>query len=168
MDIDALSVKQDLINRDQSDTASEGESKRTRRGGKRLSLRPGMSRMGGGPGSDELDLSGFLNPPTLAEEPHDGRPPKLVLPSGPALYNTNVWTSEDMRTIRQLYSDGLFFQKFMSGLQSFYAKDWEHSKNCFAVILERFEDGPSRYFMNQIERYNGKPPRDFPGYGTAS
>jgi hypothetical protein len=153
MDIDALSLKHDLINRDQSDTASEAGSKRglPRRGGKRLSLRLGMNRVDGG--SDELDLSGFLNPPALTEEPQDGRPPKLVLPSGPALYNQNVWTSEDMRTIRQLYSDGLFFQKFMSGLQSFYSKDWEHSKNCF---------------MNQIEKYNGKPPRDFPGYGSAS
>lgn len=168
MDIDALSVKSDVIGRDQSDTASEGGSKRTslsRRGGKRKSLRLGMSSRGDG--SDELDLSGFLNPQGILDEP-DGRPvAKLVLPTGPALYNANVWTSEDMRTIRQLYSDGLFFQKFMSGLQSFYSKDWEHSKNCFAVILERFEDGPSRYFMNQIEFHNGKPPRDFVGYGTA-
>jgi hypothetical protein len=52
----------------------------------------------------------------------DGRTMKLIRPTGPALYNENVWTIEDMRTMRYLYSDGLFFQIFMSGLQSFYAK----------------------------------------------
>ena len=51
--------------------------------------------------------------------------PTLVLPTGPALYNANVWTSDDVRTMQQLYSDGMFFQNFMSGLQSYYTKDWE-------------------------------------------
>jgi len=92
---------------------------------------------------------------------------KLVLPTGQALYNANVWTNEEMRTLRQLYSDGLFFQTFSSGLQSFYSKDWDHARQCFSTILERFEDGPSRYFLNQIENNNGRPPRDFLGYGTA-
>ena len=45
--------------------------------------------------------------------------PELILPTGPALYNANVWLSEDMRKIRELFSDGLFFQKFNSGLQSY-------------------------------------------------
>ena len=91
--------------------------------------------------------------------------PTLVLPTGPALYNANVWTSDDMRTMRQLYSDGLFFQNFMSGLQSYYAKDWEHATQCFTTILQRFEDGPSRYFLSRIEEHNGIPPKDFVGYG---
>ena len=37
--------------------------------------------------------------------------PELILPStGPTLYNANVWRSEDMRKIRELFSDGLFFK----------------------------------------------------------
>jgi hypothetical protein len=91
----------------------------------------------------------------------------IVLPNGPAIYNANVWFTEDMRIIRQRYSDGIFFQKFNAGLQSFYSKDWDHAKQCFTTLLSRFEDGPSRYFLNQIEEHNGKPPRDFNGYGTA-
>jgi class 3 adenylate cyclase len=95
-------------------------------------------------------------------------PPELILPTGPTLYNANVWLSEDMRKIRELFSDGLFFQKFNSGLQSYYARDWEHAKQCFQTILERFTDGPSRYFLKCIEvDNNGVPPRHFPGYGTA-
>jgi hypothetical protein len=94
-------------------------------------------------------------------------PPELVLPTGPALYNANVWLSEDMRKIRQLYSDGLFFQKFNSGFLSYYARDWEHAKQCFQTILERFDDGPSTYFLNKIKENNGVPPRDFKGYGSS-
>jgi class 3 adenylate cyclase len=121
-------------------------------------------------GSDELSdtgLHGGASGTNQADpmEP-DNSKPELVLPTGPALYNANVWVSEDMRRIRQLYSDGLFFQKFYSGLQSFYAKDWEHARQCFVSNLERFEDGPSRYFLTQIEENKGKPPKDFQGYGT--
>ena len=94
-------------------------------------------------------------------------PSELVLPTGPAIYNANVWVNEDMRKIRQRYSDGLFFQKFSSGLQAFYSKDWEFAKQCFQQILDRFEDGPSRNFMNQIEEHGGVPPKGFKEYGTA-
>jgi class 3 adenylate cyclase len=94
-------------------------------------------------------------------------PPELVLPTGPALYNANVWLSEDMRKIRQLYSDGLFFQKFNSGFLSYYARDWEHAKQCFQTILERFDDGPSSYFLKKIKETDGVPPRDFKGYGSS-
>jgi class 3 adenylate cyclase len=122
-------------------------------------------------GSDELSDAGLHGgaPGTNPADPMepDNSKPELVLPTGPALYNANVWVSEDMRRIRQLYSDGLFFQKFYSGLQSFYAKDWEHARQCFVSNLERFEDGPSRYFLTQIDENKGKPPRDFQGYGIA-
>ena len=91
--------------------------------------------------------------------------PELILPTGPTLYNANVWLSDDMRKIRQSFSDGLFFQKFNSGLQSFYARDWEHAKQCFQTILERFDDGPSRYFLKYIEDNDGIPPRHFRGVG---
>jgi len=92
---------------------------------------------------------------------------ELVLPTGPVVYSAQVWVDEEMRKLRHLYSDGLFYQKFSSGLNSFYSRDWEHAQQCFRTILDRFEDGPSRYFLNQIEENNGIPPRNFNGFGSA-
>jgi hypothetical protein len=114
----------------------------------------------GGGSNSQADMLG-------GEVDNGGGTPQLTLPTGPTLYNANVWVSEEMRRIRELYSDGIFFQKFNSGFQSYYSRDWEHARQCFVTILERFEDGPSRYFLTQIEKNNGKPPRDFRGYGTA-
>jgi class 3 adenylate cyclase len=179
MDIDALwrdknKQKSDLSGHESdSEAASERNSKRDvvrTSGGNRLvkAARRRSTRTMIKEGSDELnDLFG---PPTATFQPEKddgGPPPELVLPTGIVAYHDNVWISEDIKKIRHLYIDGLFFQKFNSGLQSFYARDWEHAKQCFLTILERFEDGPSRYFLNQIEANNGVPPRDFKGYGTA-
>jgi class 3 adenylate cyclase len=100
------------------------------------------------------------------EENKQTGPGELVLPTGSALYNKNVWLQDDMRRIRHQY-DHVFFQKFNSGMQAYYQKDWVIARECFEAVLERFEDGPSRYFVNEIERYNGTPPRDFLGYGRA-
>jgi class 3 adenylate cyclase len=104
---------------------------------------------------------------SVADDKDGGAASELVLPSGPAIYNANVWISEEMRKVRFLYTDGLFFQKFSSGLQAFYSKDWDFAKQCFSTILDRFEDGPSRYFMSQIETNDGVPPKGFKEYGTA-
>ena len=178
MDIDALwtdNNRKDLGR--ESDTASEAEPNKRAGMAKMPRARRTSARKKDGFGNDEMSDSGgsgvlgFSNTNhsiTLGLENEGGGPPELVLPTGPVLYNASVWTSDEMRTIRELYSDGLFFQKFMSGLHSFYSKDWDNARQCFAVILERFEDGPSRYFMNQIEKHNGKPPRGFRGYGTAA
>ena len=91
--------------------------------------------------------------------------PPLVLPSSSAMYNSGVWNSKEIKKIRQRFSDGLFFQKFSEGLQAYYSKDWEQAKRCFRTILDRIEDGPSRYFMNQMDEHNGVPPRNFLPYG---
>ena len=171
MDIDALwteNYRKDA----QSDSASDLVDSKRAAMAKMSRARRLSARRKEGLLSDDMSESGSgyvgaVNLNQGTEHSESGGPPPLVLPTGPVLYNANVWTSEEMRTIRQLYSDGLFFQKFMSGLQSFYSKDWDHARQCFAVILERFEDGPSRYFMNQIEEYDGKPPRGFLGYGIA-
>ena len=91
-------------------------------------------------------------------------PPELVLPSGPSLYNRQVWLSKDMKRMREKYVRGLFFQKYQAGLQAFYSKDWITAQQCFSFVLDELDDGPSRYFMDQIKKYNGKPPRDFLPY----
>ena len=94
-------------------------------------------------------------------------PPELVLPSGPALYSHNVWQTPDMKRIRAKFNQGLFFQKYNSGLQAFYSKDWQTAQECFQTILDNYDDGPSKYFMKIIKSNNGEPPRDFVAYGRA-
>ena len=145
--------------------------------GRRLSVRVmgGMKEMSDGEMSDGglMPGAGGMSNTSNADltgddhHPHPNGAPEFSLPKGPALYSPTFWVKEDMRRIRQLYSDGIFFQKFNSGLNSYYSRDWEHARQCFVTILERFEDGPSRYFLNQIEMHNGKPPRDFKPYGMA-
>eukprot|EP00536_Pseudo-nitzschia_multiseries_P015047 jgi/Psemu1/327760/estExt_fgenesh1_pg.C_8130002 len=109
--------------------------------------------------------------------------PELVLPTGPVRYSPTVWQSAEMKTIREKYyytygtntnsnthlqSDSFsFFQKYRLGLDAFYNKDWSHAERCFRDILERFEDGPSRYFLGKIEQHKGVPPKDFRPYGIA-
>ena len=177
MDIDALwktkpkkRGKSESGYESDSDVGSDKAQKRdglrvsSSRLGRRMSLRIGGVKEG----SDELsEAFGPIPGASQSDIKEDQPTPELVLPNGPAVYNANVWVGDDMRRVRQLYSDGLFFQKFNSGLQSFYARDWEHAKQCFATILDRFEDGPSRHFMNEIEKHNGVPPRHFKCYGTA-
>jgi hypothetical protein len=94
-------------------------------------------------------------------------PPELVLPSGPALYSHNIWQTPDMKRIRDKFVKGLFFQKFNTGLQAFYNKDWKTAQECFQTILDNYDDGPSKYFMSQIKKNKGTPPKDFVGYGIA-
>jgi hypothetical protein len=181
MDIDALwtdakqGTKQSDTGRESdSDVGSEKGSRRMKVGvsvrqvsnglmgkaGRRVSVR----------GSDELSDGNFIVQAGTRDvqadhtEGGDGGPPGFVLPKGPALYNANVWVSEPMQKMRKRYIDGLFFQNFNAGLHSFYNKDWDHAKLCFQNILDRFEDGPSRYFLTQIENNHGKPPRNFQPY----
>ncbi|GAX18664.1 hypothetical protein FisN_10Hh123 [Fistulifera solaris] len=130
--------------------------------------------IGGGKdfGSDELS-DGGLTPglggvqlPT-EQEKEAFKPPELVLPTGPALYNPSVWTDPVMKKMRKEFTDGLFFQNFNNGLQAYYSKDWDYAKQCFANVLDRYEDGPSRYFFEEIKKHNGVPPRNFLPYGVS-
>ena len=95
------------------------------------------------------------------------RKPELVLPTGPALYTPAMWRTNTMFRIRKKYLDGLFFHNYSTGLQSFYHREWDRATQSFKAILDSFEDGPSRYFLNQIEKNGGKPPPNFKPYGIA-
>jgi len=92
--------------------------------------------------------------------------PDLTLPSGRTRYSLSSWNSEDMRVIRKRYSEGLFFPQFHAALQAYYARDWDRAGETFSIILDRFEDGPARYFLNQIQAHDGVPPRKFIGYNV--
>jgi len=94
--------------------------------------------------------------------------PDLVLPNGPALYSRKAWSSYDIRKIRHKYVKSEYFlETYNAGLESFYGKDWDDAKKHFRKVLENFDDGPSKYFLAQIEKNNGNPPLDFKGYGIA-
>jgi class 3 adenylate cyclase len=92
--------------------------------------------------------------------------PQLVLPTGPSLYSTNIWLQADMRRIRRRYTP-VVFHAYSSGLQKYYSKDWEGAKLCFEAILERFEDGPSKYFLDEMKKHNYTAPPHFQPYGRA-
>jgi len=94
------------------------------------------------------------------------RPSELILPTGPALYSPNIWLQEDMRRIREPYTSDVF-QTFNSGLQKYYDKDWSGARQQFETILERLEDGPSRFFLEQMKKHNWRPPPDFQPIGRA-
>lgn len=146
-----------------------------------IATRPGSNASedfnvsGGGVGANASDGGYGAHASTgqgsISSMPSEGNgsnfsPPELVLPTGPALYSHNVWQSPDMKRIRDKYVQGLFFQKFHDGLQAFYSKDWETAKVCFQQVLYCVDDGPSRYFLEQMKLNNGVPPRDFRGYGV--
>ena len=142
-------------------------------GRRRTSLLIGRSKQNAAPANLTGSIMGLGND---AMVPSDGieyglnergvpiNMPDLTLPSGRSRYTLSSWNSEDMRIIRKRYSEGLFFPQFNAALQAYYTRDWDRAGETFAIILDRFEDGPSRYFLNQIKAHDGIPPRKFIGY----
>lgn len=105
--------------------------------------------------------------PSAADKSNLSGAPELVLPTGPAFYSRSIWLSPEMKQMREDYVSGLFFQKYASGLQAFYNKDWEMAEQCFKNVLDEFDDGPTRYFLKQIKDNEGVPPRNFLPYRRA-
>jgi len=91
---------------------------------------------------------------------------KPELPTGPKPYSAKDWLKDDMSKIRQRYTT-VMFQKFNTGLEAFYSKDWDRARQCFESVQTDFRDGPSEYFLGQILKNNGRPPRGFQPYGRA-
>ena len=93
---------------------------------------------------------------------------ELTLPNGAVLYHVDVWISKELRRIRSRFEgpgNKFPFQKtWEAGLKSFYNCKWNHAQNCFSTILDRFDDGPSQYFLNIIEKHGGVPPRNLSQY----
>ena len=142
-------------------------------GRRRTSLLIGRSKQNAAPANLTGSIMGLGNDVMMPSDGIDyglnerGVPinmPDLTLPSGRSRYTLSSWNSEDMRIIRKRYSEGLFFPQFNAALQAYYARDWDRAGETFAIILDRFEDGPSRYFLNQIKTHDGIPPRKFIGY----
>lgn len=85
---------------------------------------------------------------------------ELVLPTGIQHYKDKVWLKEDIRLIREKYTTAVI-QDFNSGLQRYYDADWANARRYFEMVLERFDDGPSNYFLEEMKRHDGKPPQNF-------
>ena len=118
---------------------------------------------GGGGGNDDVGRD------STADEINDKESrgvPELVLPTGPALYSNHIWSQSDMRRIRRKYSPAVLI-KYSDGLKNYYSGNWDTARRHFESVLERFDDGPSRYFLNEIEKNGGVPPPHFEEYGRA-
>ena len=129
-----------------------------------------MDEFGGAAAKNEFGpsmLSTAKKASTYFDVDEDGtEPEELVLPTGPAVYNQNVWLQEDMRRIRHQYTS-VVFETFNTGLTRYYARDWVGARQSFEAILKNFNDGPSEYFIKQMEKHDWKPPRGFRPYGRA-
>jgi len=91
----------------------------------------------------------------------------VILPTSRFLFSLkNDFTTNEMRCMVEKYSDGLFYQTFQTGLNSFYSRDWDRAKQSFESILDRIDDGPSKYYLKRISATNGVPPRCFKHYNT--
>lgn len=91
----------------------------------------------------------------------------LHLPNSIHHYDQKCWLAPDIKKIRREYvSSGVIFPKYQEGLKAFYAKNWEHAKNCFELVLSQRGDGPSLYFLKLIAEQGGVPPKKFIGYNV--
>jgi len=95
-----------------------------------------------------------------------GNEPKLVLPTGPALYSENMWLKTDIRRIRRRYTTNIF-DSYNLGLQKYYSKEWDEAKIHFEAILGCFEDGPSKFILGEMRKHNGIPPPGFLPFGKS-
>mmetsp|Transcript_2956 Transcript_2956/g.4240 ORF Transcript_2956/g.4240 Transcript_2956/m.4240 type:complete len:1015 (-) Transcript_2956:227-3271(-) len=86
---------------------------------------------------------------------------------GEIKYDPEVWVTGNMRIIREKYTDGIFALKYNEGLQHYFRGDWSRAKQCFVELIgDKYEDGPSKYFMNEILKCKGVVPKKFTGYGS--
>ena len=170
MDMEALWRDQD---RDGGDTPSTSPSKAHRRTNA-LSNKSGSSfhksifRTSKGASAEDGASSAEAIVRNYGELNDRGMPstmPPLVLPQANAMYTHLLWGTHDIKKVRKRFSDGFVRQKFSEGLIAYYERDWERAKDCFQTILDQVEDGPSHYFMKQMEASGGVPPRNFLPYG---
>ena len=87
----------------------------------------------------------------------------MNLPTGPVPYSLKQYVEDDMKKIRERYNEA-FFTTFRLALISYYNRDWNNAKTHFETIFNNFNDGPSRHFLNEIEKNGGVPPKNLTWY----
>jgi class 3 adenylate cyclase len=139
--------------------------RRNRGSSRRMSMSSKSSMRSVGNTSDEMRASAARTPnpeesTAFEMENEEAGHGELVLPTGIQHYKDKVWLKEDIRLIREKYTTAVI-QDFNSGLQKYYDQDWVSARRYFEMVLERFDDGPSNYFLEEMKRHDGKPPKNF-------
>ena len=88
--------------------------------------------------------------------------PEIILPP----FTVEVWDHDQDLIHLRMHFDGECRQKWDKGMASFMEGDWETARVHLNHVSNRLDgnDGPSRYILNYIERYNFVSPSDRPGY----
>jgi len=178
MDVDALQQRpSEVIDTGETGTIPKDGKKRkqnirkrrTSKGsGKKSNTSSNADRSKKSDNGNRTSSTSFLEFASNLDKNDYHKPSELSLPNGPMLYSHNVWFSPEMKRLRQKFVQGeFFFEYYKEGLEAYYRKDWREAKRYFRYVWENFEDGPSKYFLAQIEKHKGKPPKDFKAYGTA-
>eukprot|EP01083_Nonionella_stella_P026468 72888_1 len=85
---------------------------------------------------------------------------ELEIPEGTLIYTPNVWTCDDIRTIRKRFTDE-FYQRFQDGYTAYFSGDLTNAKNIFKSMVDDFQDGPSRHFLKKMKNSNDIPAPTF-------
>jgi len=92
---------------------------------------------------------------------------ELSLPSGPVSYNASIWLKDDLRRIRRKFTDGRFYGPFNTALQLYFKGEWNEARIYFERVAERFDDKPSKHFLEKMKATKYVPPMSFIGYSSA-
>jgi class 3 adenylate cyclase len=85
---------------------------------------------------------------------------ELVLPTGVVHYKERIWLQGDIRLIREQFTTAVI-QDFDTALQKYYDRDWVSARRYFEMVLKCIDDGPSKYFLEEMKTHGWKPPKHF-------
>ena len=83
-----------------------------------------------------------------------------------SLYQVSDWKKGEIRKVREKFADGVFLDKFNDGLTAYQKGDWQTADRCFVELIDKYDDGPSKYFQKIILKHQRMVPKGFIGYGT--
>jgi len=94
---------------------------------------------------DSINTTTSNTTPPPREKPHI-----INLPSGPIPYDSSSWLKPDLRGVRRKFSDGRLSRLFNTATEAFQKGDFCVARKVFERILEHFDDGPSRYYLQKM------------------
>jgi hypothetical protein len=91
----------------------------------------------------------------------------LTLPSKPIIYKQSLWNTVEMKQIRERFVGSNFFDTFSRGLEAYFTGRWKDARTHFEFTRDRFDDGPSKYFLKKMDETDNVLPRGFKGWNEA-
>ena len=91
----------------------------------------------------------------------------LTLPSQPIIYKQSLWNTVEMKQIRKRFVGSNFFDTFSRGLEAYFTGRWKDARTHFEFTRDRFDDGPSIYFLKKMDETDNVLPRGFKGWNEA-